>query len=383
MVQMAKASAFEPNYQVQLIDTDGTSLDVLPMTRIQQLDYSRIINDFGDFTITISATDSAAEYAQTKDLIVEIYRENIQGGGLQLEGTYLSLLYNVFEDENGQEWVIFSGYSLEHLLARRVLRPEDDPNSAGGLVTYFGAADSLMRSLVLYQCVTPANDSSRIISGLSVTPVDNVGYPWFVRKSYENLLDVLKEGAVKGQVDFRITRTSDASFEFEALVIGTNRTKTNNYPSSPFVQFDPRRGNIFNPNLTIDRKGEKTFAYVLGQGLEDERYVFPVNVIQINDSPWNRIEITVDSRTNEDDDTDGLYAAGLEALNDQGQLVEFSFQPNQNAPQGRYNIDFFLGDRVTAYYRGYTTDLRIIKMSISVNGDGETVTPELKNEQDV
>lgn len=383
MVAIAKATPFQANYQVALLDTDGTMLDILPTNRIQNLSYTRIINDYGDFTITISALDAAASYAQTTDLIVEIYRENIEGAGLQLEGTYLSRFYNVFEDENGQEWVIFAGYGLEHFLARRVLRPEDDPNSAGGLITYFGVADSLMRSLVLYQCVTPANDSARAISGLTVTPVDNIGFTWFVRKSYENLLDVLKEGAVKGVVDFWITRTTDANFEFNVGRRGTDRTRLTNYPSNPFVQFDPRRGNIFNPNLSVDRKAEKTFAYVLGQGLEDERYIFPVSVMQAGDSPWNRIEISTDSRTNEDDDTDGLYAAGLEALNDQGRLVEFSFEPNLNAAQGRYNIDWYLGDKVTAYYRGYTESLRIIKISIEVTGDGERVTPELKNDQDV
>ena len=379
---VAKADAFEGDYQVALLNTDGTLLDILTPKRIQTLTYSRILNDYGDFNITISGEDRAATYAQTVDLIVEIYRRNITGDILRLEGTYLSRYYNIFQDDNGQEWVIFAGFSLEHLLERRVIRPDDDPNAAGGFVTYAAAADSVMRSLVLYQAVTPNNDSGRTIPGLSVSPVDNIGYSWFVRTSYDNLLDVLKEGATKGKTDFWIERDSGATFTFYAGRIGTNRTATNNYPGSPFIQFDPRRMNMFNPNLTIDRKGEKTFCYVLGQGIEDERYVYPVSASQASDSPFNRVEVTTDAR-NEDNDTDGLNAAGIDVLNDEGRFIEFSFNPDMNAPQGKYNIDYFLGDYVTAVYKGYQTDLRIIKVSIEVTGDGESVTPTLTNEQTI
>lgn len=374
------ASAFEPNYQIALIHpSTGDLLDILDSTRWQELSYFRVINDYGEFSLTISGNDRAATHASILDLIVEIYRENYPGAGYEVEGTYFSRYYNPFEDENGHEWIIISGVSLEHLIYRRTIYVFDDPVNAGGFITRQEPADSLMRNLVLYQMVTPAIDSARTFPGLTCAAVANIGYTWGVRASSENVLDLLKEGAIKGQVDFRITRTTGANFVFESLVIGTDRTYSTNYPSA-YMLFDPRRGNMYSPNLNVDRKNEKTFCYVLGQGLEDERFIYPVSNSAQNDSPFNRIEVTTDARNNEDSDLDGLTAAGLETLNDQGSQIEFTFTPDLNAPDGKYNIDWFLGDRVTANYKDYMTDLRIFRVDVMVNAEGQTVTPQLTNE---
>lgn len=369
---------FQPDYQVLLISPTGTQIAVLDMSRIQSLAYSRVLNGHGQFSMTMSIDDPVFDYLDTLDLIVEIYRQNIYTRDLRVEATYFSRFYNIFENEDGQEFVIIAGNECTELLSTRIIRIEDDPNNAGGYVTYFGAADTVMRELVLYQCVTPANDSARAIPGFSVAAVSGVGYPVFPRESYTVLLDVLKNLAYKGNVDFRVTRLTGASFVFEALPIGTDRTYTNNYPSDPYILFDPKRGNLFTPNLMIDRKDEKTFCYVMGQGLEDERYIFPVNVSSIGDSPFNRREVTTDARNQEDDQTDGLIAAGLETLNDQGTKTEFSFVPDLNAPQGAYNIHWFLGDKVTAMYRNYQQDLRIIQVDVQVDGEGESVSPVLE-----
>lgn len=373
------------DYQCQLINPNGDQLDLLSMTRVVQLNYSRVLNDVGTFSLTLSANDDAAQHFGLLDMIVNVWRKNTPTGDYELDASYLTRYFGRLENEDDNtEYVVFGGYSLEHLLTRRVIVPPDDPVNAGGFVTRQGAGDTVMRDFVLYQCVTPAVNALRTITGLTVAAVVGTYDPTFQRRSYENLLEVLKEISQKSMVDFRIVYTGDVdsstmSFEFQATTIGTDKTKTNNYPTGAFLLFDPKRGNMHNPSITVDRKDEKTFAYVAGQGLEDERVVFPVvNANTVTLSIWNRCEIMTDARNNEAGDTDGFLSAGVDTLNDNKAETQFDFTPDLAAPSMLYNVDWLLGDKITAAYASYTEDLRIKSITINVQED-EEITIELAN----
>lgn len=371
---------FKGDYTVLVFNTSGTQIDYLTMARIKSLQYARVLNDFGQVSLTIDAGDNLANYKDTLDLIIEVYRRNIPQGQLQVDGTYLLRYYNQFTDDNtGQEYVILVGVGLEHLLDRRVVDYRDDPSGADGFSTKFGAADTVMRSYVTDQCISPASDMNRVISGFSAAVVSGSGFTIFQRRSFDNLLDVMKEINAKTNMDFRVVRTSGASFEFQAATIGTNRSKGNNYPTGAYVVFSPTRSNIIDASVTVDRKDEKTFVYVRGQGIQDDRFTFPVSEpLALNDSPWNRCETTTDARSIEDVDVDGLISAGFDALNDKAAKFEFTFKPDLNAPQGRYNSDWFLGDIVTAEYSGFSLDFRIKRISITVETD-EDISVDVEN----
>lgn len=373
-------------YQIEVLHPTGRRLDLLSMTRVVSLSYSIILNDISTFSFTISASDDMAQHFGLVDMVVNIWRKNQPTGEFELEKTYLTRYFARLENEDDNtEYIVFGGYSLEHLLARRVIVPADDPVNAGGLVTRAGAGDTVMRDFVLYQCITPAVNAVRIITGLTAAAVAGTYDPTFQRRSYDNLIDVLKEIVQKSKVDFEIVYTGDAesavmSFEFRATTIGADKTKTNNYPTGAFLLFDPRRANMVNPSITVDRKDEKTFAYVAGQGLEDERVVFPViNAGVINLSIWNRIELMTDARLTEESDTDGYLSAGVDALNDAKAQTSFEFTPDLNAPSMLYNVDWNVGDFITASYGDYTEDLRIKSVTINIDED-EEISIELANE---
>lgn len=375
---------WKADYNLQFIHPNGQQLDVLTHDRIVSFTYERILNDIGTFTLTIDAGDNAAAYFGLLDMILNVYRRNTPMGNLVLDASYLTRYWERLEDdEKGEEFIIFSGVSLEHFLRRRVIVPEDDPVNAGGFVTRAGSGDVVMRDFVLYQCVTPAVNSERAITGLTCAAVSGAFENVFQRRSYDNLLDILKEITQKSIVDFRVAYTGDTAtntmaFEFQALTIGTDRTKTTNYPSSPYLLFDPRRGNLFSPSLMLNRKDENTFAYVVGQGLEDERVVIPViNAFAAADSIWNRIELLTDARNNEENDIDGYLSAGIDALNDKKAITKFDFQPDLSA--ARYNEKFFLGDKITAQYAGHSEDIRVGKVTITIEND-ESISIELYNE---
>ena len=71
-------------------------------------------------------------------------------------------------------------------------------------------------------------------------------------------------------------------------------------------------------------------------------------------------------------------AAGLEALEDKKMILDFSFTPNLDGLQGQYNVDWKLGDHVTAEYAGYTQDVRIQGISVSV-AENESINIQLEN----
>lgn len=376
IVYVSTPIPFEPDYQVMLMATDGTILDVIDMSRIQVLEYTRIVNNYGVCSLTIDADDRAAQFATRLDMLIEIYRRNEQNGDFEKEDTYFARYFNRFEDESGEEFVIISGVQLTQLLERRIILAVDDPLNAGGFSTKFDIGSTVMWQFVNEQCVNPASNALRAFPQLTISADPLAGFLVFQRRAYENLLVVLQEIATQSQMDFYVERTTGANLRVLIAVTGTDKTLTSNYPFLPYVLFDPRRGNMRSPNLTVNRKSEKTLMFVMGQGLDGDRVAFPVtNGVSIDDSIWNRIEATTDSRN--DTDTDGLLASGTEALNDAGIEIAFSFEPDLFASQGRYNVDWFLGDKVTALYGDYQTDLRVMQVSVTVNTD-QTVVPTLE-----
>lgn len=373
------------HYQIQLLHPDGYQLDLLSMDRVVALNYTRALNDVGSFSLTVDSSDDTAQYFGLTDMVVNIWRKNTPHGVYELDASYLTRFFSRLEEDDNEEYVIFAGVSLEHFLTRRVIVPDDDPVNAGGFVTRTGSGDEVMRDFVLYQCIAPQVNAGRIIQGLTAAAVSGAFDTAFQRRSYDNLMDIIKEIAQQSIVDFEIVYTGDfetetMTFEFRAGTIGTDRTRTNNYPTGAFIQFDPRRGNMSSPMIIVDRKDEATYAYVAGQGLEDERVIFPViSNLALPASKWNRIEILTDARNNEEGDVDGYLSAGVDALNDKKVKTSFAFQPDLNAPDTLVNVDWFLGDRITAQYASYSEDLRITRITFDVRDD-EVITIDLINQ---
>lgn len=372
------------DYQIAVLDEQGNGIDVIEMTgRVEQLQYTRALNDVGDFSITFAQdSDRAFTYFDRTDYLFEVYRRNQEGGGFEREATYFNRYADIAESEStAHENLIIGGKSLEYLLSGRRVNPDDDPNSANGFSTKSGFCDAVMADFVYDQCVNPATHAFRAFPGLSVAPTTNIPFQTFQRKKLEdNLLGVLKEisqQALSGgaRADFRIRRTTGASMRFEALTIGNDRSQTVNFPFTQFVLFDPKRGNLSSPRLTIDRREEVTYVYVAGQGPENDRVYIPVTVPAKNDSPFNLREDVTDSRENSD--LDGLISAGYGYLEEKGRKLTFSFQPDYLASQGKYNVDWSLGDVVTASYRGFSFDYRITKVSIVVSAEEEKIETEL------
>lgn len=365
-----------PDYQLTVRSPyDGSVRTVLDGSAFDDCKYSRTLNDVGIFAMTLpSDPDWPAIF--TLDALIDVERTSPLTGQLQVEDTYLTRLLHRFRDGDEERFVV-GGLSLNHLLARRLVDPDDDPLAAGGYSTKAGLADDLLIDYADDQCVNPT-DTDRTILNLSIQPSAGVGSPVGRRLRYENLLEVFQDVANQGGVDFLITRLIDNQLRLTVYPIGTDKTRARNYPFSPFVELNPMRGNLGDPSLLIDRKREQNYVYALGQGPGEKRIVFEMQGAGVNDSPYNRIEFTTDIRQAERGDSTTVATQARAALIENQAVKEFTFKPSGVEAGSLYRLDWDIGDTLTCAWDDEVLDLRVREVEITIDASGETIIPKLE-----
>lgn len=363
-----------PDYQLTVRSpADGSVRVVLDGSAFDDCKYSRVLNDVGVFAMTLPS-DPDWTGIFTLDALIDVERTNPATGFLQLEETYLTRLTHRFRSGNEERFVV-GGFSLNHLLARRIIDPTDDPLAAGGYSTKAGPADDVLVEYAEDQCV---NSGIRAFPNFSVAPSSSLGSPAGRRLRYENLLEVFQEVADQSNIDFVIVRLTTNTLRLNVLPIGTDRTRTRNYPFAPFVELNPLRGNLSDPSLLFDRKNEQNYVYALAQGPGENRIVTEVQGEGINDSPYNRIEFTTDIRQAERGDSTTVGTQARAALYEKQARKEFTFKPTGQEPGNTYRIDWDIGDSLTCVWDDNFVDLRVREVEITLDSGGETITPRLE-----
>jgi hypothetical protein len=367
--------AYLADYQIVVYDTSGNLVDIIPADRPETIHYTRVLNDVGQLDITLDGNDPAAAYMTSADYFLEVLRRNTPEGAFEVEGTYLLRYCELFQDsDTGLETLILGGRSLEDFLNRRRVLPANDPLGAAGFSTKQGFGDVVMTEYVDEQMVTASAFPQMAIPGLSVLPTLGIGFIASERRKQEDvMLTTLQDIANQTRVDFSIVRTSGALFEFRPAVQGTDRSMTANYPLAPFTLLTPARGNMQNPRLVYNRYEEVNYAFMAGQGPEQDRVYYPVAGVGVDASPFNLVVGVFDSR--ESETTDQLVASASAELFKVQAKAQFEFEPIIGAAGCNYNIDMFLGDIITASFGGFQADYRLTAFEITITADGETISP--------
>jgi hypothetical protein len=312
----------------------------------------------------------------TLDALIDIERTNPLTGFLQTEETYLTRLTHRFRDGDEERFVV-GGLSLNHLLGRRVVDPADDPLRAGGYSTKAGPADDILHDYANEQCGALAS-ALRSFPNFTIAASNSVGSLAGRRLRYENLLEVFQDVVNQSNVDFIITRLTSNVLRLTITPIGTDRTRSRNYPFSPFVELNPVRGNLSDPSLLSDRKKEQNYVYALGQGPGEQRIVTQLEGEDNHLTPYNRIEFTADVRMAERGDLQTLRTGARAALYEKQAKKEFAFKPTGAEPGNVYRLDWDIGDSLTCVWDDESIDLRVREVEISLDSDGETITPRLE-----
>lgn len=364
-------------YQLVIIDSvSGERAATIPINNIKHLRYTRVINGIGKIAVTFPIT---TKYTRTfyLDNFMEVYRTHPVSGVFEREETYfIRVLQRFVEDD--QEWVVVGGVSLNHLLTRRVVDPEDDPLKAGGYSTKAGAADNVIAGYVYDQMGAGAS-AERRIPNFTIKPTLGVGRPLGARLQHEKLYNEVRRMAMQGGVDFYISRLDGNKLQFAVEPIGRDFTYTTNYPGRAWVGFSLSRGNIEQAEYVLDRAEELNYCYALGPGNVGDRIILKVAGSGVNESPYNRIEFIHDARNVEKTDALALLSEAQGALVSKRYEESYTFTPVLGRPGSTYNKDWMLGDKVS-FIQGVTdqglvevVDLRIMEVEIDLDSGFETI----------
>lgn len=369
-----------PDYQIRVTDPQtGAVTLVLPLVESYALKYELELNKITSFALTLPY-EADYETIFRLDAIVDIMRTD-PSGNFQTEGSYLVRMPTRTEAENDGRYIV-AGYHANHLLQRRYIDPADDsvqPN--GGYATKAGAGGEIIRAYIREQAGDLAS-ANRQTFGL-VTPTQlNDGGNTGGNFRYENLWDELVKMGETAGIEIHVEHAGSRVFNCIVGTQGTDRSlDTVTDPIVSLMVFDPQRGNLRNPALTIDRRNEVTFVRVRGSGARDNRISIALQSPNITDSIYNRIEATQDARGVDDTDALGIYLEGLKYLNEKRPLTEFAFEPLVNTGGAIYRTNFFFGDTVTAQWGNIAKTLRVKSLSFEVSEEDETLEIGLQNEQ--
>jgi hypothetical protein len=365
-----------PSYQVAVLSPfDGSVQAIFDPATFYDLRYSRLLNDVGLLTLTLSYSNKYRQAFQT-DSFIEVSRTNPVTGVLTLEDTFLARSFNRFRAGNEEKYVV-SAWHLNDLVKRRVVDPNDDPAAAGGFSTYAGAADTVIYQYAYYN-MGPGASAARQIPNLTIPVPPGTGLGVGYRLQYDDLFKVVfQDATARGQTDFVIRRTSGANLELDIGVIGTDKRQSSNYPFHSWLGLDPKRGNLTDPNLLIDRKAEMNVAYTLGQGQATARQLSIVAGDQAGDSPFNRIEFVVNASSVVKGDTTGLLTMARTELKKNALVKTFSFKSLGIEAGNAYQNDWVIGDLITVSYDEQSFDLRIYGVEVFISQAGEVITPKI------
>lgn len=358
----------------------------------RSLEYTKKVNDVGSLRFVIDGRDERAALFDL-DYIFKVYR-SVPGVGLDwyvdFVGLHRSSFWKTFQ--NGNIQYSSFGVSPNDLIRRRAIayrsgdtQAEADAVGETAMKQFVydnmgGGASSAIRRFVniLGEGTYPFGGQ---LAGLSIEADGGAGANFAGARAYDNLLEVLQDIANKTGVDFEMVRQSGNIWYFKTYAnqLGSDRTTDgldattglNSAGNAPII-FSVENGNVSEISYSLSRLEEANAVVAMGKGERSTRTVVALTDDDaIDDSPWNRIEITRNGSSND-------YVAQLEDfarkwLFDMQSKEEFKFTPLQQ-PDYLYGQNYFLGDKVTATYSlpdgtFIERDKRILSVSVTVSGD--------------
>lgn len=361
--------------QLRVYNRLGILVKVLQNEELIATNFSVVLNDVGVLTFTLPYDDDRYPLSMFPlDTLVEAYIEKSAGAIPLKIGTYMIRLTQIYREKGLRgEYLVLGGLHLNHFLHRRVIDPADDPVAADSFVTRAGDAVQVMRDYAYYQLGLGAS-SLRQIYGLEITMVGTGQYVVGRYRYDDNLFDIFEEMSYRGQVDFYIERTTANNFNLVIGRQGSDKTYTSNFPVSPAVVFDPNRGNLIDPELEIDRRGEITYFYGMGEGQNagQDIYLYPMTA-RIAESPYNRVETTSDAANgnNTEYTIQRLITETVRKANELAPKQTLKFELPSHLVVSDYKVVWDIGDDVTVAYKDFSIDMRI--ESIEFKSDGRKV----------
>jgi hypothetical protein len=365
----------EGRYTISVLNWDLQEVDVLE--NFDSLTYTRTINGrdnhtWGSYRMEMPSTDLETEISL--DFILSVNRREPVNGTWRVDFEGVHRDYELWLDTQDIQRYSSTGHDLRGHLKRRQIYPLVGDVFYDLVPDYTG---NLMRELFRSQCI---NSGYRTMYRFVDTANDNLGlfFPNDLHYRFEPLADRLEDFSDLG-LDFDIVRSGqflqfmiyDPRYGYDRRAGVADGTGGIN----PCI-FSLEHMNMGEPKFARSRMQEATSIYVLGPGVGAAQMGLEVVRTSgaLTDSPWNRIEAIMEASQ-----VNGLHdleVNGMGYLTDHADEVAFTFTALPSE-QTMYGVDWDLGDLVTTYYGGTRFDMRIIEVSVTIDSNGETITPTM------
>lgn len=365
-------------YQIVLKDKTGAQVAIIDDYR--SLQFQKVVNDVGFFTLILRDTDPKRNLFQ-RDGQIEIKRKipGYTSWYIEFEGVILDFVTVIYENGNTQFTVVGAGYN-EIASRRRIAYNKDTVRSKKN-----DRAETVMKEYVrenLGSEATTANGRwyDGVIPGFYVETNMNQGVIWGGERSGENLLDTLKKIAIYSGIDFNIVGIGPGMYEFRTYVngIGVDRTTDglntstglNSAGNTPHI-FSIEFGNIETLVYSNKSKDTANLVYVLGQGSGSLQTIeYAANIDAIAHSPFGARESSRGGAS-QASSTELQYMAE-EILAEMLPKETIRFTP-LSTPASLYGVHFFIGDKVTIRFNNIDYKKRITGIRINVSSNGESL----------
>lgn len=378
-------------YKVRLKDQSGIMVAEFDQAAWTSLTFTHKVNAPGSCSIEINDKDDRARLFEL-DGQVEVWRRNQTVGldwYLEWEGFHRTSNRLTRENDN-QRYLSFSTGYLSLARRRAVMYFSGDAGSnksgVGETVIKEYVNENAGPGALLSNGRIQDAESDGVTLGLSIEGDAGNGLAWSGGRSFRNLLTVIQNIADATGVAFDIIGIGTQLFEFRVYnnQRGADRTTTGldtaglNAAGNAPVIFSLGFGNMAVPVLSENRSQEVTVSYVLGQGVAEERNIEEVvNDAALAESPWNRVEDTINA--NNEATVSGnanLIAIGDEELEENKKKERLSFSFMQ-IPSTFYGKDYTWGDSITAQYEEVEANKELDEVRVTVSEraeDGEEIT---------
>ena len=344
------------------------------------LSYTKEVNGLCSYEMSIPSSDPRCDLFEL-DGLFEIYR-SIPGLNIPWYREFVGLHRFVTEkvEPSGNSVFVSRGVGLNDFLARTIINyPEATTRSYKE-----SKAETAMKEYVIENCGKLATlDWNReydgVLKDFDVEVDEGNGMDWEGDRAFDNLLEVLKDIARVSQIDFNVEfDDSEERFVFRTFVgqYGKDRTTVglssstglNGAGNAP-VTFSLSLGNMSSVNRELDRLSESNVVSVLGEGDGATREVQVRSTSAVNDSPWNRREVSRPKSGFESE----MQMYGDEVLEELSAKDIVNFTPLMQ-PFCLYGVHFFLGDKVTVEFRSKTFHRRLFSVSNTVKDMKENIS---------
>lgn len=348
---------------------DGDFDILFDLREFETLRYTRRWRGGGTFEITFYDHGNLPPQMTTRNVVVEIYRNNVRefmGRIKWLQAQLQSDGRRIFK------WTV-RGFDLSDVVRKRLALPDpaqvDLANRVGGDVDrFYGAASAALAHYVWANAVEPT-EQARVVPWLKIGGVYAPGlqttFPWrllasnaltsdigvavFYEARMQTVLQVLEEIATFADIGFDFLYDQATNRVYFVVLTGADRSLTNTQGYAP-VLFQLGWDDMSSFTYTDDGENVENTIYVAGPGAGQDRplivdllsaYSYDLSSV----AQWGRQEAFI-SAQNINSPYESMVTIAQAYLRSHADLQSFSFTPIESE-RSRYRVHWDLGDIVT------------------------------------